>query len=51
MSLQYVLWTVGLVLIWRYRVRTRALILREHAEADELGELALTGEEQHPHLR
>ena len=45
MSLQYVLWTVGLVQIWRYRMRTRALILREHAEADELGELALTGEE------
>lgn len=51
MSLQYVLWTVGLIQIWRYRVRTRALILREHAEADELGELALTGEEHPPQSR
>jgi MFS family permease len=30
MSLQYLLWTVGLVQIWRYRRRTRAKILREH---------------------
>ena len=27
MSVQYLLWAVGLVQIWRYRVRTRALIL------------------------
>jgi MFS family permease len=42
MSVQYVLWAVGLVQIWRYRVRTRALILRERAEGadtDELDEL------------
>jgi MFS family permease len=43
MSLQYVLWSLGLVQIWRYRRRTRALILRERAEADELDELATTG--------
>ncbi|MBV9831518.1 MAG: MFS transporter, partial [Marmoricola sp.] len=29
MSLQYVLWAVGLTQIWRYRRRTRAKILRE----------------------
>ncbi|RLV49438.1 MFS transporter [Nocardioides mangrovicus] len=28
MSLQYLLWAVGLVQIWRYRRRTRAMILR-----------------------
>jgi hypothetical protein len=36
MSVQYVLWAVGLVQIWRYRVRTRALILRQQAEDADL---------------
>ncbi|MET0999368.1 MAG: MFS transporter [Marmoricola sp.] len=33
MSVQYVLWTVGLVQMWRYRRRTRALILQQQAIA------------------
>jgi MFS family permease len=33
MSFQYVLWTVGIVQIWRYRVRTRAKIMAEEPEA------------------
>ncbi|MCW2808944.1 MAG: major facilitator superfamily 1 [Marmoricola sp.] len=40
MSVQYLLWAVGVVQIWRYRVRARALALREQAgvvERDELG--------------
>jgi MFS family permease len=40
MSVQYLLWAVGLVQIWRYRVRARALALREQAgvvDRDELG--------------
>ncbi len=37
MSLQYLLWGIGAVQIWRYRHRTRALIIRQRAEADELG--------------
>jgi len=37
MSVQYLLWTVGLVQMWRYRLKTRALILRERAA----GELAV----------
>jgi MFS family permease len=37
MSLQYLLWGIGVVQIWRYRRRTRALIVRQRAEADELG--------------
>jgi MFS family permease len=35
MSVQYVLWTLGLVQIWRYRRRTRALILRQRAAGAE----------------
>jgi MFS family permease len=34
MSLQYLLWTLGVVQIWRYRVRARALILRQQAEQE-----------------
>lgn len=40
MSVQYLLWTIGVVQIWRYRVKARALALREQAgpqERDELG--------------
>ena len=39
MSLQYVLWALGLVQIWRYRVRARAYVLRQHqdGELDEFG--------------
>jgi cyanate permease len=39
MSVQYLLWGVGLVQIWRYRRRTRALIIRQQGEPepDELG--------------
>ena len=33
MSCQYVLWTVGLTQIWRYRVKTRAKIMAEEPEA------------------
>ena len=33
MSLQYVLWTVGIVQIYRYRRRTRAKLLREREGA------------------
>ncbi|WP_313406665.1 MFS transporter [Aeromicrobium sp.] len=29
MSFQYVLWALGLVQVWRYRVRTRARVLRD----------------------
>jgi MFS family permease len=36
MSVQYLLWTVGVVQIWRYRVRTRALILKQQAEDADL---------------
>ena len=32
MSLQYLLWAVGLVQIWRYRVRSRAKILSERGQ-------------------
>ncbi len=39
MSVQYLLWGVGVVQIWRYRRRTRALITQQRAEADELGVL------------
>lgn len=35
MSIQYVLWAVGLVQMWRYRRLTRALILRERDAAAE----------------
>jgi MFS family permease len=39
MSVQYVLWGLGIVQIWRYRRRTRALIIRQRGEPepDELG--------------
>ncbi|MEO7943662.1 MAG: MFS transporter [Marmoricola sp.] len=39
MSVQYLLWGVGIVQIWRYRRRTRALIIRQQGqpEPDELG--------------
>ena len=33
MSCQYVLWAIGLVQIWRYRVKTRAKIMAEEPEA------------------
>ena len=33
MSFQYVLWTLGLIQIWRYRVKTRAKIMAEEPEA------------------
>ncbi len=33
MSFQYVLWAIGLVQIWRYRVQVRARIMREEPEA------------------
>lgn len=32
MSFQYVLWALGLVQVWRYRVRTRARVLRDDPE-------------------
>jgi cyanate permease len=32
MSFQYVLWAIGLVQIWRYRIRTRAKIMAEEPE-------------------
>jgi hypothetical protein len=35
MSVQYVLWTVGIVQIWRYRRRTRAALLAEDPDARE----------------
>ncbi len=38
MSLQYVLWSLGLVQIVRWRRRTRALILRERSEAARLAQ-------------
>ncbi len=38
MSLQFVLWSIGLVQIVRYRRRTRALILRERSEAARLAQ-------------
>jgi MFS transporter len=37
MSVQYLLWGIGIAQIWRYRRRTRALIIRQRAKADELG--------------
>ncbi len=39
MSLQYALWGLGVVQIWRYRVKVRALIIRQRGEPepDELG--------------
>jgi len=37
MSVQYLLWAIGLVQILRYRRRTRALIIELRAKADELG--------------
>jgi hypothetical protein len=46
MSVQYVLWAVGVIQIWRYRRRTRALILRQRAGADDRDEL---GEQFDPH--
>jgi MFS family permease len=46
MSVQYVLWGVGVIQIWRYRRRTRALILRQRAGADDRDEL---GEQFDPH--
>ena len=33
MSFQYVLWGIGLVQIWRYRVQVRAKVMREEPEA------------------
>ncbi len=45
MSVQYLLWTVGVVQIWRYRGRARAVVLREHAAADELGRVTTVGPE------
>ncbi len=33
MSFQYVLWLLGMVQIWRYRVRARAKIMAEEPEA------------------
>ncbi len=33
MSAQYVLWAVGLVQIWRYRLRARAVIDRAALES------------------
>ena len=33
MSFQYILWTLGLIQIWRYRVKTRAHILAEDPTA------------------
>ena len=33
MSFQYVLWGIGLVQIWRYRVQVRAAIMRDEPEA------------------
>lgn len=33
MSFQYVLWAIGIVQIWRYRVRTRRKIMAEEPEA------------------
>ncbi|MCW2751217.1 MAG: transporter [Aeromicrobium sp.] len=33
MSCQYVLWAIGLIQIWRYRVKTRAKIMAEEPEA------------------
>jgi hypothetical protein len=35
MSVQYPLWALGLVQIWRYRRRTRALILSQQAASGE----------------
>jgi MFS family permease len=35
MSSQYVLWAVGLAQIWRYRVKTRALLIAEDPQARE----------------
>jgi nitrate/nitrite transporter NarK len=37
MSVQYLLWGIGVVQIWRYRRRTRSLITQQRARADELG--------------
>ena len=39
MSVQYLLWALGLVQIWRYRLRTRALILEQQAEEAELAQV------------
>ena len=36
MSLQYVLWVVGAVQIWRYRRRARLLVARQRIEGDTL---------------
>ncbi len=33
MSFQYVLWGIGIVQIWRYRVQIRAKIMGEEPEA------------------
>jgi hypothetical protein len=32
MSAQYVLWTIGLVQVWRYRQRARQVINRDELE-------------------
>lgn len=39
MSVQYLLWTVGVFQIWRYRRRTRALIIRQRNGTDRPDEL------------
>ncbi len=47
MSVQYLLWTLGVTQIWRYRRQARALALREQAGPEERDEL---GTEDEPRL-
>lgn len=47
MSVQYLLWALGVAQIWRYRRRARALALREQAGPEERDEL---GTEDEPRL-
>jgi MFS family permease len=50
MSVQYALWGLGVVQIWRYRRRTRALIIRQQGEQGGQGEHDELGEPMDPRL-
>jgi hypothetical protein len=50
MSVQYVLWGLGVVQIWRYRRLTRALIIRQQGEQGGQGEHDELGEPMDPRL-
>jgi MFS family permease len=50
MSVQYLLWGLGVVQIWRYRRLTRALIIRQQGEQGEQGQHDELGEPTDPRL-